>query len=65
MSPLEMSLSLVAGLAGAGGVLAWVRTHTHVELVSRRELDSLKELMRSQHAAVLRELESLRDSLES
>lgn len=65
MSPLEIALALLTGGVSAVGAWAWVRTHTHEELVHRRELELLQAMMRAQHEALLRELGNLRDSLDS
>jgi hypothetical protein len=58
MSPLELSLAVVSGLLGAGGTWAWVKVHTHPELVSRTELEP-------QLGLILGELRYLRDRLDN
>ncbi len=58
---MELLLSLLVAAVGAGGSYWWVQSHTHPELIHRRELDLIRDLMSAQHAAVLRELEQLRE----
>lgn len=57
-------IAVLPGVVAAGGAWWWVLHHVHPELVSRRELELLQEMLRSQHAAVLREIENLRESLD-
>lgn len=61
---MELVLSLLVAAVGAGGSYWWVQSHSHPELIHRRELDLLRALIQSQHEAVLRELEQLRSLLD-
>lgn len=63
MSALEIALSLVAGAVSGGGVWLWAQTHSHPEHVNRNELELLRAMIQSQHEALLRELELLRQDV--
>ena len=60
MSPLEISLSLLTGLAGSTGASAWVRHHQHPDLVSRNELSLLQDKLE----LILGEIRYLRERLD-
>jgi hypothetical protein len=55
---------LLTGALSGVGAWWWVKEHSHPELVHRNELDLLRSMMASQHEAVLRELQLLRDLLD-
>jgi len=56
----ELATSLASGLVSGLGVWYWAQSHSHPQYVPRSEMDLLRDMLQSQHQAVLRELEQLR-----
>lgn len=60
---VDLLLAALAAIGGVSGTWYWVKAHTHPELVHRNEMTLLRQLIETQHAATIRELEQIHDAL--
>jgi len=64
VSPLELLLAVLAGLAASAGAAAYFgKAYSHPDLATRAEVAGLRALIESQHTSLLRELSLLQRSV--